>query len=355
MNDDIYCRLADALDRLPNGFPRTKSNVEIRILAKIFTPEEAALVGQLTSKLETAAAIAERAGLKPSEVGSRLIALAKRGLVWIDKQDGKLMFRLLPFMIGLWEAQYDNLDHELGHLMEQYMLEGGAAGIMKPFPALHRVIPARNAIKSEWILPYDDVKAIIMTAKTYQNQPCICRKERRLTGFTACPFPGDMCLSFSNRPGTGDPTEISRDQALDLLDRAETAGLVHTVNNNIQARAYFGYICNCCGCCCGILRGINDYGIASSVAQANYYAALDPEKCSSCGVCQTRCQIRALQDKDGVMAVEKERCIGCGLCVSSCPEEAIELKRKPDKEIVAPPVDFAAWEKARAQSRGFKT
>jgi electron transport complex protein RnfB len=158
--------------------------------------------------------------------------------------------------------------------------------------------------------------------------------------------------SFSSQPSTGDPDEISRDQALALHDQAEAAGLVHTVSNNIQARGYFGYICNCCGCCCGILRGITDFGIENSVAHANYYAALDPDKCSSCGVCQARCQVRALQDQGGVMAVEKERCIGCGLCVTSCPEEAIELKRKPEKEIVTPPVDFAAWERERNRSRG---
>jgi Pyruvate/2-oxoacid:ferredoxin oxidoreductase delta subunit len=352
MNEEVYSRLAEALDRLPNGFPRTASGVEIRILARIFTPEEAGLVSHLTGELEPASVVAGRVGMEPSEVQKRLVELAKRGLVWIEKQGGKLAFRLLPFMVGLYETQYDALDHELAHLFEQYMLEGGAAGIMKPYPALHRVIPVQSAIKSEWILPYDDVRAIIVNATNFNNNPCICRKERRLTGFNECAFPNDMCLSFSSRSPTGDPTEITREQALALLDQAEQVGLVHTVSNNIQARAYFGYICNCCGCCCGILRGITDFGIETSVAQANYYAALDPERCSSCGVCPSRCQVRALREKEGVTAVDRARCIGCGLCVSSCPEQAIELKRKPDNEIVTPPVDFAAWERERNRSRG---
>ena len=43
--DESYERLADALDRLPNGFPRTPSHVEIRLLKKIFSPNlERALV-----------------------------------------------------------------------------------------------------------------------------------------------------------------------------------------------------------------------------------------------------------------------------------------------------------------------
>jgi len=352
MNEDVYRRLADALDRLPNGFPRTKSGVEIRILTRIFTLEEAALVEHLTAQLEPAVAIAGRCGLEPAAVQKRLVELAKRGLVWIDKNEGKLVFRLLPFMVGLYETQYDNLDHELAHLVEQYLLEGGAAGIMKPYPALHRVVPSQAAVKSEWIMPYDDVKTIIMNATNFNNGPCICRKERRLTGFDQCPFPNDMCLSFSSRPPTGEPTEISRDQALDLLDRAEKAGLVHAVSNNIQARAYFGYICNCCGCCCGILRGINDFGVETSIAQANYYAALDQDKCSSCGICLSRCQVRAIAEKDGAMTIDRKRCVGCGLCATGCPEEAIELERKPENEIVTPPVDFAAWERERNRSRG---
>ena len=36
ISDHVYEQLADALDRLPNGFPRTPTGVEIRILKKIF-------------------------------------------------------------------------------------------------------------------------------------------------------------------------------------------------------------------------------------------------------------------------------------------------------------------------------
>jgi Na+-translocating ferredoxin:NAD+ oxidoreductase subunit B len=37
MTDPIYVQLAGALDRLPNGYPRTESGVELRILEKIFS------------------------------------------------------------------------------------------------------------------------------------------------------------------------------------------------------------------------------------------------------------------------------------------------------------------------------
>ena len=43
MSEEIYCRLAQRLDAIPNGFPAAESGVELRLLAKIFTLEEAAV------------------------------------------------------------------------------------------------------------------------------------------------------------------------------------------------------------------------------------------------------------------------------------------------------------------------
>ena len=43
MPHEIYRKLAQRLDTIPNGFPATESGVELRLLEKMFTPEEAAL------------------------------------------------------------------------------------------------------------------------------------------------------------------------------------------------------------------------------------------------------------------------------------------------------------------------
>ncbi len=43
MTDDVYRRLAQRLDALPHGFPSTESGAELRLLEKIFEPEEANL------------------------------------------------------------------------------------------------------------------------------------------------------------------------------------------------------------------------------------------------------------------------------------------------------------------------
>jgi ferredoxin len=143
---------------------------------------------------------------------------------------------------------------------------------------------------------------------------------------------------------------ISKEEAYRVLAKAEEEALVH-LTWNMQDGLFF--ICNCCGCCCGVLRGINEMGLpAGEVVSSHYYAAIDPEVCAACGTCATeRCQVNAIEEGEAYRVV-KEKCIGCGLCVSTCPQEAIKLVRKDEKECVAPPQNEAAWFEERGQNRG---
>jgi electron transport complex protein RnfB len=346
--NDVYLQLAKALDTLPNGFPRTPSNIEIRLLKKIFSPGEASLASQLSGSMESIGEIAKRTGLSAEEAEVKLMKMAERGLLWHSGSGGKSSYRLAPFIVGIYESQRERMDHELAHLVEEYMADGGAVGIMKPEPALHRVIPAQKAVKSELILPYDDVKAILLKAKTFRLNDCICRKQTSLIG-RKCDFPLRTCLGFSSIEGSPSENAITKEEALTFLDKAEEMGLVHTVSNVMKG---VGYVCNCCGCCCGILRGINDWGIENSVAHANYFAVIDPDECVGCGTCRKRCQVHAISEKDGVSIVDVKKCIGCGLCATGCPNGAAKLNRKPDSEIIDPPLDFATWEHERLHNRG---
>jgi NAD-dependent dihydropyrimidine dehydrogenase PreA subunit len=348
LDDHVYEQLAEALNRLPNGFPRTSSNAEIRILKKIFSPEEASLASQLGGSMESSEVIAKRIGLSVEDAEAKLVKMAKRGLLWRSKDDRKLLFRLAPFVVGIYESQLEIMDHELAHLVEEYLANGGAVGIMSPQPALHRVIPAQKAVKSEWILPYDDVKAILLSSKSFRLGDCICRVQQDHIG-RRCNFPLRTCLSFSSVQSPPSPNDISKEEALAFLDKAEEMGLVHTVSNVMKG---LGYVCNCCGCCCGILRGINDWGIENSVAHANYYATIDRDECVGCGTCRKRCQVHAIFERDGVSVVNRKKCIGCGLCVTGCPNGAAKLTRKPESEIMNPPADFKEWEHERLRNRG---
>jgi NAD-dependent dihydropyrimidine dehydrogenase PreA subunit len=374
MASDVYEQLADALNKLPNGFPRTDSGVEIRILRLIFSPEEASLACQLGEESQPLDAIAKRVGLATEEAEAKLSNMAEKGMVFPWEKDGKRAFSLAPFIVGILEntlernlttsrrlSPMDHLDtHQFIHLVEEYLANGGAVGIMKPQPALHRVLPAQKAVKSEWILPYDDVLEILRSAKSFALRECICRVQQDHIGHRKCDFPLRTCLFFSSleaQPYEYDVMKarktmisdnIYKQEALEVLDKAEEIGLVHCVSNVMSG---VGYVCNCCGCCCEILRGITQFGIEHSVAQANYFSEIDPDKCNECGICIERCQVHAISYEGGVIVVDRNKCLGCGLCVTGCPINAARLEPKPKAEMVHPPADFAEWGHQRLSNR----
>jgi electron transport complex protein RnfB len=347
--EDSYERLAAALDRLANGFPRTESGVELKILRKMVSAEEAAVACVMTATPEPVGRIAERAGLPARETGQILKELARREFVRVSSTPGARGFRLAPFIVGSYEASLlRSRDAEFAQLMEEYFRGAGRALLMAQ-PALHRTVPARAAVKSEWVLPYDDVRAILQEARSFSVGDCVCRVQQELLDSRRCDFPVKTCLWFSGSEAEAREGAISQEDALAFLDEIEKVGLVHTVSNVQEGH---GYVCNCCGCCCGLLRGITEWGIDDSVAQASYYAEIDPDLCTACAVCFGRCQVNAISDSDGDYVVDRERCLGCGLCVTGCADGAVALRPRPPEEVVAPPPNFAAWEQQRLQDRG---
>ncbi len=349
MDERVFEELAAALDRLPNGFPRTMSGVEILILKKIFSEGEALLAGKLGRKPESVDVISKRLGMSEVELKPKLVAMAKRGLLWMGREGVKMTFRLAPFVVGIYEASLENMDHEFAHLFEEYMAQGGAAGIMKPQPALHRVVPVQGSVKSEWILPYDDIRKMLEKAESFRVSDCICRVQQDALNKRRCDFPIKNCLTFSPVRRPSRPNDITKDQTFAILGEAEEVGLVHCVSNVIKG---VFYVCNCCGCCCGVLRGVTEYGIEGSIARANYYAEVDADTCTGCGVCADRCQVRAITMEENIAVIDHSKCVGCGLCVSGCPVQAVSLERRDDTELVHPPDDFTSWEELRLKDRG---
>jgi electron transport complex protein RnfB len=220
-------------------------------------------------------------------------------------------------------------------------------------PSIHRVIPSQSAVKSEWILPYDKLRELLMDCNTFRVNNCICRTQQDLIETRKCTFPLNVELIFYKGAESTDPPVapfVTKEEALAILDKTEKIGLVHTVRN--VAKGIY-YVCNCCGCCCGILRGINEFGIEHSVAAANYFSVIDPEKCERCGTCITRCQMHAISanGKDTAI-VDRSKCIGCGLCATGCPANVAKLELKPVNERIEPPLDYATWEHDRLVNRG---
>jgi electron transport complex protein RnfB len=354
MENEIYAKLAKVLDTLPNGFPATDSGVEIKLLKKIFTPEQAELFCDLRLSFETAESIAERTGRPLEGLEEKLKAMGTDGQVFAIGIGGNWIFRMLPWVFGIYEFQLGRIDRQLAELTEAY----------KPFydrqfftkkPQLMQVLPIEEEIAvQQHALSYERVSSLIDQNQSFQARECICKKEQGLLG-KPCDRPVHVCMAIAPIPGIFDDSpfgrSLSKEEAYALLKKTEEAGLVH-LTSNVQGGNI--YICNCCGCCCGVLRAINDFDIpASEVINSHYFAVIDSEKCIQCGICaDERCQVKAIEEAEETYQIIRERCIGCGLCIATCPSEAITLVRKDQNKIAPPPVDEEAWYEERGRVRG---
>lgn len=140
MEIDHYEKLAKHLDDLPGGFPRTDSGVEIRILRRLFTSEEAELALHLTLIPEEPRVVARRAKIAVDEAARRLEEMNKKGLIMGVQHKGKpSLYMALQFVVGFWEAQVNKLNRELVEDFEEYLpslIDAGTWAILPFSPDL---------------------------------------------------------------------------------------------------------------------------------------------------------------------------------------------------------------------------
>jgi len=352
---DVYKRLAKRLDELPNGYPATDSGVELKILQKVFSPEDAEMALRIKPFPETAEDIAGRLEMSVSEIRSILDTMVKRGQIGCFKMFGQQVYMLFPFVVGIYEFQVYRLDKELVELYEEYL-----PSLMKTLggyePAIARTVPINTKIEAKTqVHRYEDVREIIEKAKSFLLMECICKQERLIAGHP-CNFPLEVCLMISKEEDAYDyfswgGRTISKEDALEVLENAEKEGLVHNAFHNAKKGHYS--ICNCCPCCCGILRGGKEFKAPHLLAKCNFVAHIDQDSCNECGVCaEERCPMDAIIEEDGVYKVLSDTCIGCGVCTVTCPTESISLIRKPELEQNIPPDNIIDASFNRAANRG---
>ena len=350
--DNAYKQLAERLTALPNGFPPTDDGRDLKLLAKLFTPEEAELAAQLQSSLETVEEIAARTGMDAEELRNQLKGMSKRGLIEAGRKDGALGFKVLPFVVGIYEMQVATMDAELARLFEDYF-QSGFGKMLSVKPQVHRIIPVNETVRNPMeVRPFESAAEIVNAMQSWGVQDCICRKQKALIG-EGCGHPIDVCMVMNPRPNAFEKNTVIRalthDEAMGTLRRAAEAGLVHSVSNSVEGTYY---ICNCCTCSCGILRGMAELGIANVVASSAFVNQVDEVVCNGCEDCIKACQFNALS-MDGMIAqVEAVRCTGCGVCVIACSTGALGLVRRPEDEVKPVPQTYAEWGALRSAERG---
>jgi len=329
VSKELYERLRGFLDRFPGGFPATESGVELKILEKLFTPEEAEIFMKLKPLPERVSSIAPRLGMGESDAAEKLEDMARQGLIYRLVRDGEPLYMAVQFAVGIYEFHLNAIDRELSELMEEYLPHLAKTWSQSKTKQL-RVAPSVGAVDATpSVDTYDRIRELVKQQKEIAVAPCICRKEQGLLG-NECDRPHETCLSFGNAAEyyveNGMGRKISVEEALSILDLAEQEALVLSPTNTQEIMN----ICCCCKCCCGVLRGVAEFPRPAEHVNSLFYADIDASLCSACATCLDRCQMEAIVEEGDVMRVDRTRCIGCGLCVSSCPEEAISLCQKDE-------------------------
>ena len=139
---------------------------------------------------------------------------------------------------------------------------------------------------------------------------------------------------------------ISKAEALDLLYQTEEEGLIH---NSMNFQVGHHYICNCCSCCCGIIRGLTEWDQPNAFVNSEYQIYVDEELCIACGDCVDRCHFHALE-VDDTCIVDLQKCVGCGVCAVVCEEGALGLV-SPDIPVSEPPQNIKDWMTKKAMAR----
>jgi len=354
MSDEPYLKLAKVLNTLPNGFPATNSGLEIKLLKRIFRPEDTELFCDLRLEFETAQQIAERTGRPIAGLEDHLIEMVNLGQIYEGEIGGIIAFKMVPWAIGIYESQLTRLDREMAAMCDEYMKLWGDQFFRRKLPIMQTIPIEKELGNAQMALPYEKVSNIIENSLSFAVFDCICKKTKQLVN-KGCDNPLEICTGYSSLPGAFDNSPIyhaiSKEEAYAVLDKAEEAGLVHLTWN---MESDHDFLCNCCGCCCQILRGINELGIpASDVINSNYYAEIDPNECTVCNTClEDRCQVGAIEEGEDSNSIAPDKCIGCGLCISTCPTEAIKLIRKDPENIISRPKDEMDWYEISANTIG---
>ena len=345
--DREYHLLQQRLDRMVTGAP--ESPTLIKILKLLFSLEEAELARQIPSQPTSLDVLSDKLGIPRDKLDEKMTDMAQRGVV-IDFQIGRHRYVALPpVVIGFFEYTFmrtrDEMPmSELARLFEQYMGEDDkfARAVFQGNTQLGRSLVREEALPEgdhTEILDWERASHIVQSAPVIGVSLCACRHKASHLG-EACDRPLQTCLSLDYaaqafiRSGFAQP--ITTDEAMCILEECKEAGLAQTADN-VQRKV--SYLCNCCGCCCGMIQAIKRFNLRGAIVTSNWIMEVDLSKCKGCGQCAEVCPVGAIEireEKEGEKtrkwAVREEAlCLGCGMCYSVCKTGGITMKPRAQR------------------------
>jgi len=359
--EEIYHALAERLSKTPEGAPINEHLMAI--LHRLYTESEALVGSKIPSIPMPLKKISSLTGIEELELRVILDGMSDKGLVLDIPRKDTFYYMLAPMLVGFFEYTFmrtrDNVNlKELAELFETYF---HSPGVMKEIAGLdtkvmrtliyENVIPL--AVETE-VLDYEKATEIIRQSGGGAITTCACRHEASHLG-TACDAPTEVCMSLGGaaewiiRKGLGKPASV--DDLLNVLQKTQELGLVHLCDNVMNKPTY---ICNCCGCCCKVLRGINEQQVFAT-HPSNFIPFVESDSCIGCGICAEKCQIHAITMSDQgdgieVPVLNNQVCIGCGACSTACPSGSLTMSRR--SVLSVPPENIREKFKRMALEKG---
>ena len=354
--------LIDRLNKYPVGLPDSEKLREI--LALLFAENEAFIASRFPLEEATLDELTRATGIGESELLPQLEQMCEKGLVMDLTYEGRTYYLLLPGLIGFFELTFmksrvDLPKEKIARLMQEYLYENPQGGMAREFfdskTPLTRALPYEDKIPvSSTVTSYENAREIIKNAGYGAVGICYCRHKKHHLGedcAKGAPME-DICISlgagarFLVRRGFA--REQSADQLLEVLDRARKLNLTH-ITDNIRQKPSF--ICNCCSCCCELLAGVQA-GYHDGIAKAPFIVQVNEERCNSCGLCVTACNVAALDITETKAPVRSDNniCLGCGACITACSQGALSLVDRGESYM--PPRNRREMMKKRLLERG---
>jgi Pyruvate/2-oxoacid:ferredoxin oxidoreductase delta subunit len=314
----------------------------------LFTPEQAAINNALPPKPAAVGEMARTLGRDEAGTARALDEMADQGLCATFVVNGERVYLGAPFIPGIFEYQFMSgratpRERRLAELIQAYKaaFDAAAGETRITFPTC-RVIPVERTIQAgNTIHTYDQVATYIDRYDPIGVGACYCRHTASLRGLDTHGMPMEVCMWFGK--GAEYAIErlggrrLSKDEAKELLDATEKAGLVHMSRNTTED---IEFLCNCDRWHCGVVSSVLKQPKPGRVFNSGFQPTFDPERCAACETCLDRCPATALvMGEADLPEVDLERCFGCAACATGCPAEAVQMTAKPG--FPTPPKDVA--------------
>lgn len=279
---------------------------EYLILEPVVTDEmaEVALCMKIRQKT-TVKELAPLCGKSLEETERILYELADAGVCFVNKIDGVDKFWFDTWVPGIMEMMVNNRKNvekypQIAEAFEAYGRVRGprSAGAFPVGVGLMRVIPIEKAIDGETRrASYEEVSKYLNDNTIFSVSDCACRVSRRVMGEGCGHLAEEMCIQMGHAAEyyirTGRGREITREEAFEIIKKAEENGLMHQIPN-LDGSGKTHAICNCCGCSCLSIRTAGMFK-NSDMLRSNYVSSVDKDKCVACGECVTVCPVNALK------------------------------------------------------------